>query len=344
VHDGRGGRPRHSAASGDGGGGGNAVVYSLSLSGDDDRPDLLWQLDASLESLRRVAPHQHVIVFYHGRVPAPVARTAAAHGATVHEGVSYEARLRALCPFGWQALSTYPLLHKYLNFGALASLGLAQTLLVDCDTLFFDTPDRLFRRYARAHCAAREEPTTRRSALGYDPTYIDEAALARLAGVLGVRGVLPFNTGVMLMRGELLAALAELERTYVTLAWRLLRWMALHVPSGPTEGFGELPAAALWRAQGDGRGGDERDALPYPSANRWILDEVALWLTLGCVDGLQYSDFALTDVAQNGEAFAAPARSPPWVLLHYYSQNLDAVDRWLRWGGAGEGRSAGGFG
>jgi hypothetical protein len=38
-------------------------------------------------------------------------------------------------------------------------------------------------------------------------------------------------------------------------------------------------------------------ALPYPSADRWAVDEVAWWMTLGHVPGLRIADFDAADVA-----------------------------------------------
>ena len=51
----------------------------------------------------------------------------------------------------------------------------------------------------------------------------------------------------------------------------------------------------------------EVSELPFPSSNPWILDEVALWLTLGQIPGLTHGSFCREDVRQDGEP--APARA-----------------------------------
>ena len=71
-------------------------------------------------------------------------------------------------------------------------------------------------------------------------------------------------------------------------------------------------------------------ALPYPSTNRWILDEVALWMTLGHVPGLRVADIDRRDLAENGEFSAAHPAGAGWVLCHYYSQNAGRIGAWLR--------------
>ena len=85
-------------------------------------------------------------------------------------------------------------------------------------------------------------------------------------------------------------------------------------------------AVAVWflRDRLSGLGREDLDrALPYPSANRWILDQVALWLTLGHIPGLTYGDFSPRDVLQNGEFQYRKLEQSGWVLCHYYTQNMD---------------------
>ena len=59
-------------------------------------------------------------------------------------------------------------------------------------------------------------------------------------------------------------------------------------------------------------------ALPYPSSNWWIVEEIATLLTLGGLSGLTYDVLRRADVAQNGEFNGADGCSPP-TLVHYFS-------------------------
>jgi hypothetical protein len=126
--------------------------------------------------------------------------------------------------------------------------------------------------------------------------------------------------------------LAALERQFVLYAFRFLAWMAEHPATGASANFGESAAATMLRTTHQAllTPAIRQAALPYPSSNRWILDQVALWCTVAHIPGFRYVDFDTGDVAQNGEIFAHRPRDAPWVVAHYFSQNLAAVDQWLR--------------
>ena len=70
-------------------------------------------------------------------------------------------------------------------------------------------------------------------------------------------------------------------------------------------------------------------ALEYPSGNRWILDELTLWMTLGHLPETTYEDFQTEDVIQNGE-FNDKGQDPGWIACHYFSQNLNLISSWVR--------------
>ena len=70
-------------------------------------------------------------------------------------------------------------------------------------------------------------------------------------------------------------------------------------------------------------------SLPYPSANRWILDQVALWFALGHIAGMTYEDYSPRDVLQNGEILTRSLRECDWILCHYFSQNTERLTNWL---------------
>ena len=75
--------------------------------------------------------------------------------------------------------------------------------------------------------------------------------------------------------------------------------MAQHPVSGAAAQYGEFLGAAEARALSTPT--RSRARFRIPPSNRWILDEVALWLTLGHVPGLRVADFDRADVAENGE-------------------------------------------
>lgn len=307
------------------------VCYSLYAPPDEPRPDLLRQLVTSVHTLRRYSRTVPVVVFVHGEPPAELALALAPYDVGIHAQGAYEARLARLCPAGWPVLARYPLLHKLLNFAEIARLAPSRLLLLDCDTIFFDDVERLLARYSHAHCCAREEPTCARSHYGYDPGYVDEDALAALAASLGVRTVPPFNIGVLLFNHGIWDTLAALDRTFVDYAWRLLLSLALHPDEERVSRYGEMDAVTLLRqhARRIVTPDEAARALPFPSANAWIVDQVALWLALGHVDGLSYADFRAEHVLQNGEMLSHPGPAPGWVLCHYYSQNMGRTEEWL---------------
>lgn len=306
------------------------VYYSVTLSERHPRPDLLWQLDTSLRTLRHHNRSVPVALFVHGDLPPALRSIAARHDVLVHAQGPYEDRLAGLCPQGWRALCEYPLLHKFLNFREIAAVdpAPAQVLFLDCDTVFFDDVDRLFDRYPWWHVVAREEVSCRRSAAGYDRGYLDEEALAALASAEGATPVPPFNLGVVLFNGRSWAPLADLDALLLDYAWRFVTWMAANPARGRAASYGESLAVAAFRGGAPGPD-DEARALPFPSANRWLLDEVALWLTLGHVPGLTTGDFSAADVLQGGELATGGRAVPSAACAHYFSQTTDRVRAWL---------------
>ncbi|MDQ3742180.1 MAG: hypothetical protein M3389_14665 [Actinomycetota bacterium] len=271
------------------------VHYSLALPRHEERPDLLWQLSVSLRTLREHNDRVPVGLFLHGPMTPPLAALCREHDVMVHEQGPYEERLARLCPGGWQALAEYPLLHKFLNFAELAATGARQVLFLDCDTVFLGDVERLFDGYDGPDLVAREEVHSSRSIHGVDRTFIDEPLLARLAAADGAATIPPFNLGVVLFNHGIVRELAPIEPLTLDYAWRL------------TAG-----------------------ALPFPSTNWWILDEVALWLALGHAPPLETADFDPRHVVQNGEFERVDPRATSCVLCHYYSQNTGRIAEWLR--------------
>ena len=307
---------------------GRLVHYSISLNPGEHRPELIAQLEASARTLREHNPRIPAVVFLYGSPQADLAAVCREHGLMLHEQGPYEQRLAALCPDGWPALARYPLLHRFLNFRELAGAGAIQALYLDCDTIFLDDVERLFDRYADADVAAREEVHTSRNHHGTDRAFVDEPLLSRLAEAQGAVAIPPFNLGVVLFGRGIVGTLAAYEALFVDYAWRFAAWTARHPAQGASAAFGEFLGAA--EAAALMTPGALARALPYPSTNRWILDEVALWMTLGHVPGLRVADIDRGDLAENGEFSAAHPAGGSWVLCHYYSQNAGRIGAWLR--------------
>lgn len=306
------------------------VCYSLSLSPQDPRPDIVRQFALSVRSLRHHSVETPVVLFVHGVLPDEVAEVCRDGEVLVHEQGPYASRLAALCPAGWPALARYPLLHKSFNFAELAATPASQVLLCDCDTIFMNDVALLFDRYGEADVVAREEVHSAGSHHGPDPRFIDEELLARLAAANGAGWIAPFNLGVVLLNNGIWRSFAGLDRVVADYAWRFATWMARHPATGDAAAYGEFLGAA--EARGLAGPADVARELPYPSANRWILDEVSLWLALGHVPGLRTANFHPRDVVQNGEFGARDPAAAGFVVCHYYSQNLERVEQWLaRW-------------
>jgi hypothetical protein len=240
----------------------------------------------------------------------------------------YRDQLAALSPHGGDAMARYPVLHKNLNFAELAAAGAEQVLCCDLDTIFFTDVEVLFDRYAGPDVVAREEVYSARSIHGADRAFIDEPLLERLAGHLGRGVVPPFNLGVVLYNHGVVSRLSAIMRTFLDDAWRLMTGLTIRAfPNSGVAGDASFPwIADVARRASDA---DRRRALPFPSNNGWIIEEVAWWLALGSIPGLTRADFAPSDVAQNGEVLATPADQVPWALCHYYSHNLARVVDWL---------------
>jgi len=306
---------------------GRLVSYSLSVPDSGISAGILRQLEISWTTLRQFNRTLPVVLFMHGQVPEPVARLSRSLDIMVDEGPTYRERLAASCPVGAEALGTYPTLHKFLNFARIGGSGARQVLCCDCDTIFAGDVDDLFEGYATAaDVVGREEMRTRRSPYGYDPSFIDEDAVAALGVATASAPLPPFNLGAVLLNDLDWSVLAAAQERFIDFAWRFVTWMALH-PVGADSKFAEFDGVAL--ALRDMTGHDVSRQLPYPSTNRWILDEVCLWLALGQVGKLSYADFSPFDVAQNGEFVNSRPGAPGWTMCHYFSSSLDVVEQWL---------------
>lgn len=298
------------------------VCYSLVV--DEHRlADHELQFELSVASLRSHNSSVPVVLFMYGELPPSIESICRTYRVMVHWQGSYEERLRATCPAGASALAHYPVLHKNLNFAELATTGVKQALVCDLDTIFFEDVDVLLDRYATADVVAREEVYSRRSIHGVDPTFIDEVVLAGTASAMGRAFVAPFNLGMVLYSRRAIVRLADSMRILVDDAWRLCCGLAL----GADSAAWSLPWIATTRDVLSEA--DAARALPYPSSNAWLIEEVALWLTLGATPGLTIANLSPDDVAQNGEILSRTYDDARWLACHYFSQNLPRVLKWL---------------
>ena len=270
-----------------------------------------WQWIQSVRSLRRYNASIRVcLVLYNGAQQSLLDEAARLHVAVEYAG-TYADALCQLHPHG-AVLALYPTLHKFLAAPRAAGEGVSQVLYLDCDTFFFGDVERLFDRYPHAAWNSREEPMTRQSHYGYDPSHVDEDALAATATRGGFSLLTPFNAGVCLFNGGIWQEFPAIAQRFLETVWRLLvgREMA---SDDCAEGDAEMRAAVLQCATAQ----DRARALPYPSGNGWILDQVALWLTLAELPGFSLELLRREDVWQGGE-FSEGEEGRP-VLVHYFS-------------------------
>jgi hypothetical protein len=286
-----------------------AVFYSLAAMDDGARARQWIQ---SIRSLRRYDRETFVYLILYGDSPHEVHAEAARQGVRIVDGGPHE-RLFANAPPGvGAALSRIPTLHKALSLRWFDRQGFDQLLYLDCDTFHFAPVAWVFDRQTHGHVLAREELGARRSRQP-DPGHIDEARLMAIAERERLAPIPPINSGVMLFTGEAAEALARRAGLYLDYAWRLLVGLTFDSPLGarPDPHLRDLVASYAAPA-------DRDRALPYPVANPWILEEVALWLALGALPGLGVGDLDCAIVAQGLEFRDIGDRTAP-VIAHYFS-------------------------
>ena len=284
-----------------------AIYYSLAADPSGTRE---WQWARSVESLRRYNRDVSILLMLYGGARAEVVETADRAGVQILSMGKFADALGDIPPHWRAALSAFPTLHKLLSLRRLSSAGSFDHLIyLDCDTFLFGDVTQL-ARHGQCDWYAREEPNTSRSHHGYDPGYVDEQALAAIAHSQGLIAVPPYNTGVMVLGAGLVRTLVTLLDDLIWYAWRLLAGICLWQP----DLLGDSPVGNLVRAASGP--GDRRLALPYPSSNAWIFEEIATWLTLGRIPGLSHDVLRRTEVAQ-GEEYAGRPRG--MIVAHYYT-------------------------
>jgi hypothetical protein len=71
----------------------------------------------------------------------------------------------------------------------------------------------------------------------------------------------------------------------------------------------------------------DQDQLPFPSPNRWIVEEVALWLALAGSTRQDVKLFDPTDVTYYAEQHRLP-REARSIVCHYFSSNSAGAAKW----------------
>lgn len=274
------------------------------------RYERLWI--RSILSLRRHNPSIPVSLFLFTGGSESLLEQAARCRVIVHHLGDYREFLARLYPRGW-VLAYYPTLHKFLTPAEVSIPDAAQLLYVDCDTVFFDDVERLFETYSEADLYAREEPNSRLCHFGYDPACIDEDMLAAIAEREGARAIAPFNFGVFLLNNRAWKRFEQFRFTFLDLAWRLLSGRIL---SGGSyhEHHPRIPQATLGAMTAQ----DRSRALPYPSRNSWIFDQIAIWLALGLPPQLSLGRFSSSHVPQGAECLNLSAEGKRCIVAHYF--------------------------
>lgn len=262
----------------------------------------------SVRSLRRHNDRVPVTLFLYGDASDRLLDEAARWSVAVRHLGPYLDCFREL-PAHWGPwLAQFPTLHKFLSLRHCPTDGVDQVLYIDCDTFFFGDVEHLAARYRARHWYAREEgPLPSEFNDPNNCVFHDQlSAIVRQEGLVPVR---PYNTGVCFMNGGIWGPFGALAEDFLFYAWRLVLGACLWTPEVVSN------RALVDFVRSGASPGECRLALPYPSNNFWLLEEVAWWLTLGRVPHLTHDVLAWQDVVQGGEY----VESQVHVLAHYYS-------------------------
>jgi hypothetical protein len=320
------------------------VYYSLFLQG--DRAD--GELSKHLHSVRSLREHNSSIPValevYGRKVPRKHAAELGRLGVEVNHRGSLAGAFRKLCPGApVRYLVMYAPAHKWLLARSAAARGCDRILYLDNDTLVLRDVAELFHRVRKYDWCAREEPYSERSIRESDPRIFDDREYARLIEQEGTRFVTPFNSGVVFLSGQAVRGLAAHLDRYLGYIWRFSLWMCRTPQRRRAAPPGAADAGSLvyrLRDTADVRaarraGAHDRPGryapLRYGFGNRWIKEEVALWLVLGSLS-LRGRLLSFQEAMQTPEyrAIQAPAQRP--YLIHYFTSYQDAamLDWWPR--------------
>ena len=203
----------------------DAVFYSLACGGSKIAP---VQLARSLQSLRRFNPDMPVFVFLFGEPPPGFVEALGQLNAEVRPLGDHRAYIARTQPDRAEIFGLDPKIHRWLVLDEPELEACARLLYIDSDTFFFAPASNLFDRYQDADLYAREEPFSRRSIHGYNPSCVDEDGIAELREREGLSPVPPFNTGVCLLTRAMADAITTIVPRYFDYLFRFLTWFHLH--------------------------------------------------------------------------------------------------------------------
>ena len=308
------------------------VQYSLSVADETSGRRMMDQLELSLGSLREVHPagtDVDVAVVVHGEPPTGLPSLLERHAVRLEPRPPVAEQLAARVGSFAPVLAPMVSVHKFLTLAPLAAVAPRRVLALDCDTVVRGPLTRLVPDRPRPTLLAREEVHSRRCRFGERTAYLDESALRTTTQQVAGHDPAPaFNTGVMGLVDVPWHRAAALERRYLGWLVRFATWMALH-PGVPGDELGAdvVDVGEVHRLV-RGPSGERLRALaaPYPSANRWLLEEVAAWAAVGGEPALRHEAFPAHLVAQGVETTlpSVGGRAAP-VVSHYFSSNEAAI-------------------
>jgi FkbM family methyltransferase len=302
----------------------HAVSYALLLRGGNYDAQVARHM-LSVRSLRRVSPQipVHVHVFSQ-QLTAGDQEQLERLDVTVRHCGSYRSALREVAgDHAADLLRGYPAMAKWLALQWMPTAPDLRILSLDNDTYILEDLAGLFEAYGHARLCAREEPFSRASSLGCWPAHLDQDALDRLFRDEGFTPVPPFNTGVVMMDSGVVTRITESLGMVLQYLWRFNLWMCRH----PSENDGRDVQAM--RAADVSAVFPSATALRFPSENRWIKEQVAMWLTLGAL-GERVGLVSPQHIAQGDEYREIDRAGRHPHVIHYYSSNADHFrSRWL---------------
>ena len=320
------------------------VYYSLYLQGKNYEDELSKHI-YSVRSLREHNARIPVALEVYGKkVPRKYLEALKRLGVDVSLRGSLSQAFREICPdLPVRYMLMYPPAHKWLLARNAAARGCDQILYLDNDTLVLRDVAELFNRFRNYDWCAREEPYSKLSIRGADPRIFDDCEYSQLLEREGRRYVTPFNSGVVMLSGSAVRGLAANLNLYLSYIWRFSLWMCgkpqyrQRPPPGQERSdslvyqLRDTFDVSAARNNGAHRRPGRFTPLRFGFGNRWIKEEVALWLVLGSQD-LRGRIFSFRECMQSPEyrAIEVPAQRP--YLIHYFTSAVDAalLDWWPR--------------
>lgn len=318
------------------------IVYALNLDGraaESVQHKHLQALMFSIQSLRQQNANVAIFLNLVGRTELTPGESAWLQHYQVNYRLfpSYPTLLRNAAPeLPAEALWAYPVLHKQLTLFHIYQTVLEQqkkqkqpkaeaVLYVDNDTYFHQDPVPSFQALLEQPFGfwAREEPFSQRSPLETQPERLNEAALAQLYAQMQWPPIAPFNSGALLLRLKTLEALIAHTPSYMNYCLRFFAGLSRReLNPAYAQNFAPIFKALAQAPQ-------QLEALPFPGQHFWIVEQLALWLTLAEIQQQQPESFQqgwleAERVLQGCEELHWPGRFVQPVLSHYFTANRQA--------------------